>query len=226
MVTELKNVEFEIIETADPFAEFRDDIEQFWEEYCRNNPKAYSEKILNVFGAKETEHGLKLQIGIANYYEALYSKITGNIKTRCLFSGAYIRTNDGYYCLAVDMNNEINLIGGLASLEDFKDGKYIPEICLIRECKEEMGIDITDEHFKYELKYLKNTSGSESYYPVGILYEINTCYSKSDLEDLFKNNAHDNELTALKFVRADDCLELEIISRRKYIAELFDLILR
>jgi 8-oxo-dGTP pyrophosphatase MutT (NUDIX family) len=224
MIIRVKNIEFEIMETADPFSEFRNDIEQFWAEHCRKNPEAFSEKILNVLGTEETAQGIKLQIGIANYYEAFYSKNVGNIKTRNLFSGAYILTSDGYYCLAVDTTNEINLIGGVASLEDFDNGRYIPELCLIRECKEEMGIDITDEHFTYELKYLKVTSGNENYFPVGILYEINTSYSKYELETIFKSNPHDNELSSLKFIRLDGCNEPGISTRRKYIIELFDLL--
>ena len=224
MIIKIRNIEFEIIETADQFAEFRDDIEQFWTEYCRKNPEAFSEKILNVLCIEETEHGIKLQIGIANYYEAFYSKIIGNIKTRNLFSGAYILTSDGYCCLAVDTSDEINLIGGVASLKDFDQGRFIPDLCLIRECKEEMGIDITDNHFTYEPKYLKVTSGNENYFPVGILYEIKTSYSMNELEAIFKSNAHDNELSALKFIRLDDCHEPGTSTRRKYIIELFDLL--
>lgn len=222
MITEVKNVEFNIIDTSDPFEQFRDDIERFWAEYCSKHPEAYSEKILNLFGSEETAHGIRLIIGWINYYEAFYSKIAGNIQTRNLFSGAYIITSDGYYCVAVDWNSEINLIGGVASAEDFENGKYIPEKCLVRECKEEMGIDITDDHFSYELKYLKITSGDENYFPTGLIYEVKTDYTKSEIEELFMTNAHDNELQAIKFLRPDDS-EVLAGSRRKYIFELFDM---
>ena len=226
MIAEADNVEFEIVELSDPFAEHRSDIELFWTEYCRRNPGSYSEKVLNVFNVERTEQGFKLYISFANFYEVLYSKTIGNIKTRNLFSGGYIRTSDGYFCLAVDRNNEINLIGGVASLEDFDDGRFIPDLCLIRECKEEMGIDISDNHFSYALKYLKITSDDEPYFPVGLLYEINTTYSKLELENLFAGNSHDNELLKLKWLRLDNKEAMELNIRRQYIKELFDLIRR
>ena len=222
MITEVKNVEFEIIKTPDPFTGYRDDIERFWHEHCLRHPDAYNEKILNLFGLDEDGDTVKLRIGWINYYEAFYSKIIGNIITRNLFSGAYILTSDGYYCLAVDMNSEINLIGGVASKDDFEDGKYDPDLCLVREFREETGMDITDSHFSYTLKYLKITSGSENYFPVGLIYEVKTDYTKEEIEEQFKNNNRDNELQNLLFVKFDDSEEFAISTRRKYILELFD----
>ena len=224
MIIEANNVEFEIVEIPDPFAEYRSDIEFFWAEYCRKNPGSYSERVLNVSSVERTVQGFKLYISFADFYEVLYSKVIGNIKTRNLFSGGYIQTSDGYFCLVVDRNNEINLIGGVASLNDFDDGRFIPELCLKRECKEEMGIDISDDHFSYALKYLRITSDNEPYFPVGLLYEIKTIYSKQELENLFAGSSHDNELLKLKWFRLDNIEELEINTRRKYIIELFDLI--
>ena len=221
MIREVKNVEFEMIETDDPFSRFREDIENVWKKHCLEDPSAFSEKILHLFDTEETEKGLKLRIGWINYYEAFYSKHIGNIKTRSIFSGGYILTSDGYYCLAVDWENQINLIGGLASKDDIKDGRFVPELCLIRESKEEMGIDITDEHFQYELKYLK-VGGDEYYSPVGILYEVKTDHTKKALEDMFLRNAHDNELKTIQFIRLDDPEGFALHTRRKYIIELFD----
>ena len=222
MIREAKKVEFELIETADPFFRFREDIDSMWKKHCLENPSAYSEKILNLFDTEETETEIKFRIGWINYYEAFYSKTVGNIQTRSLFSGGYILTSDGYYCLAVDWESQINLIGGVASQDDFEDGQFVPERCLIRECKEEMGIDITDEHFQYELKYLKIDAGDENYSPAGLLYEVRTDYSKEKLEDIFANFAHDDELQTLKFIRLDDPDGSVLNTRRKYIIELFD----
>ena len=217
MIREVKNVEFEIIETPDPYASYREDIERFWKEYCLKNPSAFSEKILNLFDTEETKKGLILRIGWINFYEAFYSKHVGNIKTRNLFSGGYILTSDGYYCLAVDWENQINLIGGAASKKDFEGGEFDPELCLIRESREELGIDITDEHFRYELKYIKLDGGEEYYFPVGILYEVRTDYSRKELENIFARNAHDNELQTLAFIRLDDPEGFVLNTRRKYI---------
>lgn len=222
MIREAKKVEFELIETTDPFSSFREDIESVWRNHCLEKPSAYSEKILNLFDTEETETVIRLCIGWINYYEAFYSKTVGNIQTRSLFSGGYILTSDGYHCLAVDWESQINLIGGVASQDDFEDGQFVPERCLIRECKEEMGIDITDEHFQYELKYLKIDAGDENYSPAGLLYEVRTDYTKKALEDMFACNAHDNELQTLKFIQIDDPDGCVLKTRRKYIIELFD----
>ena len=145
-------------------------------------------------------------------------------KTRALFSGGYVITSDGYYCVAADQNMDINLIGGLASLLDIKDGNYNPELCLIREFKEEIGADIKGEGFSYELRYIKVPAGDEIYFPVGLIYEVKTSLSKKELEKLFTENAHDNELDSLVFFEKDEKTVFANNTRRPYLNELFDII--
>lgn len=224
MVIEARNVEFQFIEPADPFAGFRDDIEQFWADCQSRNPSAYSEKILNVFNIDEDAGSIKLQIGFINYYEAFFSRSKGMVKAKPLFSGAYILTADGFCCLAVDKNKDANLIGGLASTDDLENGSYDPELCLIRECKEELGIDIRDARFDHSLKYMRVSRDDEYYFPVGLLYEVKTELTRNELEEIFRSNKHDDELLELKFIRLDGSHRSQVQTRREYIFELLDLI--
>lgn len=224
MIKEAKNVDIKQTITADPFMEHRADIEKFWEDYRKGNPEAYSEQILNVFEIKENDQDFTLTTGLINCYESFCSRTTQKYKTRALFSGGYVITSDGYYCVASDQNTDINLIGGLASLLDIRDGDYDPELCLIREFKEEIGADIKDGRFSYELKYIKVPKGDEIYFPVGLIYEIRTSLSKKELANVFEENAHDNELGALVFFGKDEKTVFEKNTRRPYINELFDIV--
>ena len=144
--------------------------------------------------------------------------------TRTLFSGGYVITCDGYYCLAVDTNGDINLIGGVSSVRDTDGGIFDPEHCLIREFREEIGVDISGEDFEYDLKFIKVPEGKEIYFPVGLLYEVRTKHTKDELEFIFQNSAHDNELQSIKFLNRYEKEILGQNTRRPYITELFDLI--
>ena len=197
MIKEIANVEFIKLDSVDPFIRFRADIEDFWDGYQRKNPDSYSEKILNVFDIREQDHEYTLNVDWINFYEALYSKHTGNIMTRTLFSGGYVITCDGYYCLAVDTYGDINLIGGVSSVKDTQGGKFVPECCLIREFREEIGVDIGGDDFAYDLKFIKVPEGKEIYFPVGLLYEVKTKHTKDELEFIFQNSVHDNELQSI-----------------------------
>ena len=224
MIREVKKVDIIQTDLADPFKDRRADIEKFWADYLKENPDAFSEKILNVFEIKENDQEYVLTTGFINYYEAFYSRTIKDFKTRTLFSGGYVITSDGYYCVAADQNRDINLIGGIASLLDFKDGRYDPELCLIREFKEEIGADITSKDFNYDLRYIKAPSGDEVYFPVGLLYEVRIGLTKKDLETLFTQNSHDNELGSLVFFGENEKTVFENNTRRPYVNELFDII--
>ena len=226
MIKEVKKAEIIQRDFADPFKEYRSEIESFWEEYRKANPDAYSEQILNVFEICEKDREYVLTCGLINFYESFCSRSTGMYKTRALFSGGYLISSDGYYCIAADKNGDINLIGGLASLPDLSDGKYDPELCLIREFKEETGAGIRGDDFSYCLKYIKVPSGDEIYFPVGLIYEVKTGLSRKGLEDVFEKNTHDNELGSLVFFEADEKDLFEKNGRRPYINELFGKIFR
>lgn len=224
MIKEVKNVDIRQVTIADPFKDHRDEIEKFWECFRKENPEAYSEQILNVFEIEENDWEYVLTTGIINYYESFCSRTTKMYKTRALFSGGYVITSDGYYCIAADQNIDINLIGGLASLLDIKNGRYDPELCLIREFKEEIGADINGDEFSYKLRYIKVPAGDEIYFPVGLIYEVRTSLSRNELEVLFKENAHDNELGSLVFFEKNEKAVFENNTRRPYLNELFDIV--
>lgn len=222
MITAVNNVTFTLIEHEDLFAEYRNEIEAFWAEICRKNPHAYSEHVLSVMETKQDGMNYALTIGWIRFHESFYSKMVGNIKTRTLFSGGYILTEDGYFCVALDKRPTINLIGGVASADDFTDGQYDPELCLIREFKEEIGMDITDEHFCYKLRYIRTTPDDVKYAPFGLLYEVRTTLKKEELKVLFEKNARDDELQCLLFFRPGDYSIFEQYEQRPYLRELFE----
>ena len=224
MITETGQINFTEVKLEDPFKSQRRDIEDFWKTYHTNNPDSYSEKVLNVFGLVKEDNNYTLSIGWINFYESLYSKLTERIKTRTLFCAGFMITSDGYYCLAVDNNDHINLIGGVSSLKDVKDGWFIPDHCLIRECEEEIGVDIYQDGFDYSLKYIKIPKEDEIYSPIGLIYEIKTDQTKNELETVFLNTPHDNEIKSLKFFDSNEKDLFGKNKRRPYINELFELI--
>ena len=123
-------------------------------------------------------------------------------------------TSDGYCCLAADKNNDINLIGGLSSLTDYSNGRYDPEICLVREFLEETGADIRGEHFSYSLKYIKTPDEDETYSPVGLIYEVRTTYGKDDIENIMPPSL----ARAIASVSFDtDCIIAEAIGMLRQI---------
>ena len=224
MISRVSNIDFAEINRDDPFAMHRKEIEEFWDSCCRKDPSSYSETILNVFDIKESNQAYTLSMERINFYEAFYSKKTGNIKVSPLFSGGILITSDGYCCLAADKNNDINLIGGLSSLTDYSNGRYDPEICLVREFLEETGADIRGEHFSYSLKYIKTPDEDETYSPVGLIYEVRTTYGKDDIENIFNTSRHDSELGSLVFFRLEEKDIFSNNKRRPYINELFTLL--
>ena len=119
-----------------------------------------------------------------------------------------------------------------------KSGKYsstgghvdkgeTPLSAIKREVKEEIGLDITDDRFVFNIKYLKCPNEKEdekAYYPVGLIYEIKTDYTKQELNDLFSVMEHDSELKFLIFLKKNEHSKLDGYAKKDYIDSLYNLI--
>ena len=155
----------------------------------------------------------------------MYAKETKEIMIHSLFSASYVRTSDNYVCIILNYNNKLNTIGGLASDEDIINNKFDYKKCLIREFKEELGIDLNNnEKFDIYLRFLKHPKENEMG-GFGTLFEIKTKYTHDELQGMFNNNDHDSEVKQLIFFNQDNYKEiLNHNLREVYFDELFDLI--
>lgn len=165
------------------------------------------------------------------YSSLIYAKQTNNLIVRSLFSAGYVKTSDDYICIILNNRNILNTIGGMASNEDIIDNKFDYCGCFIREFKEELGIDLSNnDQFTINLKYLKYPGIDEinnSFYPVGTLFEVNTKYTSNELLEIFNNSKHESEVKVLKFYNQNTYNEIyDYDNKTDYLDELFDLIFK
>ncbi len=160
------------------------------------------------------------------YSYLVYAKVTNRLIVRSLFSAGYIRTIDNYVCIILNNRDRLNTIGGMASNQDIKDGRFDYDGCLVREVREELGINLSNDYnFEIILKYLKYPARGElniPFYPVWTLYEIKTNYKKEELIDAFDKNGHDSEIKELRSYNKDNYKEIySYKNKTEYLDELF-----
>ena len=209
------------------FQEYKDEINSFWIKESSKRSDVFDGDIFSAVDIIEKGEVFNITICQIKFSDLIYSKYVGNIKTRAIFSGGYIITSDNYYCLVLDKTNNINLVGGMACPLDTENGVYNPDICLLREAYEEIGIDINSDKFNYSIKYLKcpnNEENLKNNYSVGTLYEIKTSYTKDELNNIFLNSNHDNEIISLITFKKDDFSKYDGYQKKDYIDELYSLI--
>ena len=163
----------------------------------------------------------------------MYEKKYETIDLKCMFSGAYIVTSDNY--VVAVLNNaykgknyeELNLPGGMADSKDIVNGEYSAFVNLKREFMEELGFDLNDLNYEINLRYIKCPSNSEDSfgYPIGLIYEVKTIYSKEQLLDTFNNNKRDVEIKKLVFFDKDNYKDIYKFEYKKgYMPELFEIL--
>lgn len=205
------------------------EIEKEWIKFSKDkNPKDFFDG--DIYCVTDIDESVPLiSISKTKYSYLIYAQKTNKLVIRSLFSAGYIRTSDNYVCIILNNRNRLNTIGGMANNRDIKDDKFDYDGCLIREFKEELGIELDSNlNFKIKLEYLKYPQGKDlddSFYPVGTLYEIKTKYTKDELIDIFNNSKHDCEVKNLKFYNQDNYNEIYSYDKKaEYLDELFNVL--
>ena len=207
-------------------------------DYFKNSQKKtnllHENKMLIVSNFNSNNGNYEIELKETNFSYWFYAKETKNADVRSLFSASYILTSDGY--VVCELNNyyentisfvTVNLVGGIADSKDVVNGEYLSEKCLKREFKEELGFDLNEENFKLKLKYLKYPANNENpiNYNIGIIYETKTIYTKEQIQKMFKNSLHDNEVKELVFFSKEDYRKIyDYKYKKEYIPELFELV--
>lgn len=205
------------------------EIEKEWIKFSKDkNPKDFFDG--DIYCVTDIDESVPLiSISKTKYSYLIYAQKTNKLVIRSLFSAGYIRTSDNYVCIILNNRNRLNTIGGMADNRDIKDDKFDYDGCLIREFKEELGIELDSNlNFKIKLEYLKYPQGKDlddSFYPVGTLYEIKTKYTKDELIYIFNNSKHDCEVKNLKFYNQDNYNEIYSYDKKEeYLDELFNVL--
>ena len=232
MIKEINNIKFTYKGIQEIDEKLKEKINNNWNEITKDSDFLHEGEILNVTAINEENNIFEVELKSTTFSHYMYSKISNETNVNPMFSGAYILTADGYVVCCAEKyfeNNEyyeiINLVGGTSDVKDIKNGAYSCEDNLIREYKEETGIDITDKHFTLKLKYLKYPSEEENKqaYPIGTIYEIKAKYTKDELDRMFNLNKHDNELGKLIFFNKDNYKEIyNYKNKKKYIPEVWE----
>lgn len=204
-------------------------IKKHWDRFIENNNGYFNGDIFVVTDIKETKENYIFEIGKTKYADLIYSKETDNLSCYSLFASCIFITKDNYYVLVKNNHNKLNIIGGMASKEDFINNKFSPHNCLKRELKEELNIDINDKSIisNYYPKYIKLPSKNEAMSPTGVIYICNLNYTKDDLTNYFTNssNMFDSEIKKLVFCTKDNYLNLKNMEHKEaYFIELITLI--
>lgn len=191
----------------------------------------YNGQILIVSNLTINKNDYIIELEETTFSNYMYSKeYDGDI--RALFSGAYIVTADNFVVCVLNhyYKNELeietlNLVGGMPEAKDIIDGKYSSKICLQREFKEELGLELEEENWNIQLRYLKYPSENENpvCYSIGTIYEIKTSYTKSKLKKMFEEASHDNEVKKLVFFSKENYKEIYNYEHKKqYMPVLFE----
>lgn len=211
-------------------------INQSWDIFIKNQKTEdyYNGDIILVTKIAHCGDNYILDIGKTKYSDLVYIRETGNLKARSLFVASYIVTSDNYYCIVKDKRNRINTIGGLADILDLEpNNQFLPQRCLQRELKEELGIDLlcNDVFKEYRARYLKipvNTEIDMVLYPIGVLYEITTHLNKHELSLAFEKSrkSTDGEISELMFYNHENYKQLNNDGLAvSYIGELLALLI-
>lgn len=186
-----------------------------WEEFTSQKKDYFNGDIIVVTKIERRDKSYIFELGKAKYSDYIYTIKNADFVIFPLYTSIVLKTKDDYYLLIRDNHNKIKFVGGMASLEDFKNETFSPELCIKRELKEEVGLCLDDSHdvINYDRKYLKIPSKDEKIYTCGIIFVGIVNYTKMEFENYFKCNKDifDDEVSDVLFYTKENYYDLNCL---------------
>lgn len=166
----LKNIEVTTIKIKfkDEILELPKDIKEkinnFWEQSKKDNPNLFNGELICVSEYKETNKLIEITCKRTSYAHHLYDERVGLPKEygcHNLVVGCLLETSDNYYIIGemasnTSVPNCLQIPGGNVDNTDIKEDRVDILNALIRECKEEVNINLEDKNVveSFKLKYI------------------------------------------------------------------------
>ena len=243
----IKNIEKSIVKVKIEDEQFElpqeivEKIEEFWRQCKGENPNLWNGELMCVGECKREGNQIEITCKKSNYAHYLYDERIGlpkeygcsSLVARCL-----LETSDNYYIVGELADNTsfphcMQISGGSADNEDIKDGQIDIFSTIIRECQEELNINLQDrkqvEHF--EIKYLCLPSDAVHTYIVFAKGKLNMTrtqmqeYYEQYLKHLKENNL-EVEFSRIHFIkRGKTTEELQKFKnpKRNYLKDLLEI---
>ena len=144
--------------------EIQKNINKHWEQAQKENPNIWNGEITCVADCAINDQEIIITCKKSNYAHYLYDERIGLCeKYGCsnLSAGCLIETSDNYYIVGELAENTsfpgcMQISGGNADNNDIKNGEINISNTIVRECKEEINIDLlnSDQVEEYAIKYV------------------------------------------------------------------------
>ena len=212
-----KRVPFEIEISSD----LRDKVQVFWNDFIQEKDGYWDGDLLSVTHYSDEDY--TIEVGKAKFSWLIYAKSHPGIDVHSLFVAILFQTLDGYYVIIKNNHQQLNMIGGIVEDEDIVTGTFHPDICLRRELKEELQLDLyAKEHvLTYQMKYLKVPESKGNY---GVLYTGVLNFTKEEFKNYFiqgKKN-FDHEIINVFLLTKEEVKKLKLNEDISYLYELVD----
>ena len=199
---EIKDEQLELPE------EIKRKIDEFWKQCKFENPNLWNGELMCVEKCTREGNQIIIICKKTNYAHYLYDERIGLPKEYAcssLVAGCLLETSDNYYIVGELADNTsfpycMQISGGSADNDDIKDGKIDIFNTIIRECQEELNINLQDKKQvkNFEMKYISLPSEEVHTYILFAKGELNM--NKSQMQEYYENY--------LKYLK-DNNLEVE-----------------
>lgn len=243
----LKNIEGTTIkikfkdEILELSKDLKEQINNFWIQSKNENPSLFNGELICVSEYKEANNLIEITCKRTHYSHHLYDERVGLSKEySChnLVVGCLLETNDNYYVIGemernTSVPNCLQIPGGNVDNTDIKEERVDIFNALIRECKEEVNINLQDKNIveSFEIKYISLPNEISNAYLIIAKSKLRMTknevieYYKEYLKYLKDNNL-EIEFTRLHFINKKKVKEeLDRLKnpKRSYLEELLEI---
>lgn len=197
-------------------------VEANWKSFIKEKEGYWDGELLSV--TKLDENNNIIEVGKSKFSYLIYSKMNSELDIRSLFVAILLKTLDNKFVIIKNNHERINIIGGIVEEEDLRGNWFNPDICLSRELKEELNLDLNNRNdiLSYHMKYLKTPNPGRNY---GLIYNGTLNFYSQELIEYYMENKDklDNEIVELKLLSKDEVEKLDLSNDDiSYLKELIN----